>query len=82
MTDDQFEFEHGVAIPGRILPAPEWAKTAVKRLPPPGPLDWSAIFGARPPSCWIWGVATAASRSPVPSPAPITIISRLMCCRW
>jgi tRNA (guanine-N7-)-methyltransferase len=39
------EYEHGVAIPGRILPQSEWARTAVKRLPDPGPLDWSAVFG-------------------------------------
>jgi tRNA (guanine-N7-)-methyltransferase len=39
------ETEFGVPIPGRILPAGEWARTAIKRLPPPGPLDWQAIFG-------------------------------------
>ncbi len=39
------EFEHGVAIPGRILPESQWVQTAIKRLPPPGPLDWPAIFG-------------------------------------
>jgi tRNA (guanine-N7-)-methyltransferase len=38
------ETEFGVPIPGRILPESEWARTALKRLPPP-PLDWSAIFG-------------------------------------
>src|SRR5206468_6135487 len=26
-----------------------WAKTAIKRLPPPGPLDWKAIFGREAP---------------------------------
>jgi tRNA (guanine-N7-)-methyltransferase len=45
MTSDLFEFEHGVAIPGRILPQSEWTKTAVKRLPEPGPLDWRGVFG-------------------------------------
>jgi tRNA (guanine-N7-)-methyltransferase len=47
MAADQpdIEYEHGVAIPGRILPQSEWARTAVKRLPDPGPLDWSAVFG-------------------------------------
>jgi tRNA (guanine-N7-)-methyltransferase len=49
MTGDLFEYEHGVAIPGRILPESEWAKTAIKRLPPPGPLDWAAIFGRTAP---------------------------------
>ena len=45
MTDERIEYEHGVAIPGRILPESEWARTAVKRLPETGPLDWQAIFG-------------------------------------
>lgn len=38
------EHEFGVAIPGRILPVEQWARTALKRLPP-GPLNWEAIFG-------------------------------------
>jgi tRNA (guanine-N7-)-methyltransferase len=41
----EIESEFGVPIPGRILPEAEWAKTGIKRLPPPGPLDWAAIFG-------------------------------------
>ena len=45
----EIEHEFGVAIPGRILPEPEWARTAIKRLPPPGPLDWAAIFGRKAP---------------------------------
>jgi tRNA (guanine-N7-)-methyltransferase len=45
MTAASIEYEHGVAIPGQILPEAEWAKTAVKRLPEHGPLDWQAIFG-------------------------------------
>jgi tRNA (guanine-N7-)-methyltransferase len=43
------EEEFGVPIPGEILPEDRWAKTAIKRLPPPGPLDWSAIFGRAAP---------------------------------
>jgi tRNA (guanine-N7-)-methyltransferase len=39
------EEEFGVPIPGEILPEERWAKTAIKRMPPPGPLDWPAIFG-------------------------------------
>ena len=39
------EEEFGVPIPGEILPEDRWARTAIKRLPPPGPLDWPAIFG-------------------------------------
>lgn len=38
--DDDF----GVPIPGRVLPQEAWARTAVKKLPPP-PLDWKEIFG-------------------------------------
>lgn len=41
--------DYGVPIPGAILPPEQWAKTAIKRLPPPGPLDWQAIFGRRAP---------------------------------
>src|SRR6201991_472465 len=46
-TDIETEF--GVPIPGRILPESEWARTAVKRLPESGPLDWQAIFGRDAP---------------------------------
>ncbi len=38
------EEEFGVPIPGEILPEERWARTAIKRMPPPGPLDWAAIF--------------------------------------
>jgi tRNA (guanine-N7-)-methyltransferase len=41
--------DYGVPIPGRVLPQDEWAKTAIKRLPPPGPLDWKLIFGREAP---------------------------------
>jgi tRNA (guanine-N7-)-methyltransferase len=44
-TDDDF----GVPIPGKVLPAEQWAKTALKRLPPPGWLDWTALFGRSAP---------------------------------
>ncbi|WP_406699859.1 methyltransferase domain-containing protein [Singulisphaera sp. Ch08] len=44
------EMEFGVTIPGQILPESEWARTAIKRLPPPGPLDWAAIFGRSAPT--------------------------------
>ena len=39
------ESEYGVPIPGAILPEMQWSRTALKRLPPPGPLDFGAIFG-------------------------------------
>jgi tRNA (guanine-N7-)-methyltransferase len=38
-----------VLIPGQVLPPEQWAKTAIKRLPPPGFLDWRAIFGRDAP---------------------------------
>jgi tRNA (guanine-N7-)-methyltransferase len=44
-----FDSDFGVPIPGRILPPDEWARTALKRLPPPGPLDWEALFGRAAP---------------------------------
>jgi tRNA (guanine-N7-)-methyltransferase len=49
MTDESIEYEHGVPIPGRILPESEWTRTAVKRLPETGPLDWRVIFGREAP---------------------------------
>jgi len=44
-TPGEVESEFGVAIPGRVLPESEWARTGIKRLPPPGPLDWEDVFG-------------------------------------
>ncbi len=49
MAEGSIESELGVPIPGRILPPAEWARTAVKRLPESGPLDWAAIFGRSAP---------------------------------
>jgi tRNA (guanine-N7-)-methyltransferase len=49
MTGELFEYEHGVLIPGQILPESQWAKTAVKRLPAAGPLDWTAFFSRTAP---------------------------------
>jgi tRNA (guanine-N7-)-methyltransferase len=43
------ETDFGVPIPGEVLPGSRWANTAVKRLPPPAPLDWPAIFGREAP---------------------------------
>jgi tRNA (guanine-N7-)-methyltransferase len=45
----EIETEFGVPIPGRILPEDQWARTAIKRLPPPGPIDWSEVFGREAP---------------------------------
>jgi len=48
MTEPEpMESEFGVPIPGRILPPEQWAKTALKRLPAEGPLDWESLFGRR-----------------------------------
>jgi len=41
--------DYGVPIPGRVLPQDQWGKTAIKRLPPPGFLDWKDIFGREAP---------------------------------
>jgi tRNA (guanine-N7-)-methyltransferase len=43
------EYELGVPIPGMILPPDQWARTALKKLPPEGPLDWEMLFGRRSP---------------------------------
>jgi tRNA (guanine-N7-)-methyltransferase len=50
MQPGEIEFEFGVPIPGSILPEADWARTGVKRLPEPGPLDWAAFFGREAPA--------------------------------
>ncbi len=45
----EVEYELGVPIPGVVLPPEQWARTAIKKLPAQGPLDWQAIFGRRAP---------------------------------
>jgi tRNA (guanine-N7-)-methyltransferase len=49
MIAGTIEYELGVPIPGRILPQSQWARTAIKRLPEIGPLEWPAIFGRSTP---------------------------------
>jgi tRNA (guanine-N7-)-methyltransferase len=49
MITGTIEYELGVAIPGQIRPQSEWARTAIKRLPDTGPLDWPTIFGRSAP---------------------------------
>ncbi len=44
----EVEREFGVPIPGRILPPEQWAKTALKKVPP-GLLDWESLFGRPAP---------------------------------
>lgn len=41
--------DYGIPIPGSILPPEQWARTALKRLPPPGFVDWNAVFGRPAP---------------------------------
>lgn len=43
------EREFGVPIPGKILDPSQWTKTAFKKLPPTGPLDFPALFGRSAP---------------------------------
>jgi len=43
------EREFGVPIAGEILEPARWTKTALKKLPPPGPIAWETIFGRRAP---------------------------------
>jgi len=46
---DFAEDDFGVPIPGAVLPKEQWARTAIKRLPAPGFLDWKAVFGRDAP---------------------------------
>lgn len=41
--------DFGIPIPGKILPTEQWARTAIKKMPPPGPLDWNSLFGRQAP---------------------------------
>ena len=43
------ETEFGVPIPGEILEPARWTKTALKKLPPAGPIAWETIFGRQAP---------------------------------
>ncbi len=45
----RIEREFGVPIAGEILEPRQWAQTALKRLPPEGPLSWEDLFGRRAP---------------------------------
>jgi tRNA (guanine-N7-)-methyltransferase len=49
MKSTEGEHDFGVPIPGKVLPPERWARTALKKLPPAGPLDWEAMFGRRAP---------------------------------
>src|ERR1043166_2239143 len=45
----QIEREFGVPIAGAILDQASWTQTALKKLPPTGPLDLGALFGRDAP---------------------------------
>lgn len=45
----QIEREFGVPFAGEILDPSLWTQTALKKLPPRGPLDLEALFGRRAP---------------------------------
>jgi tRNA (guanine-N7-)-methyltransferase len=45
----QIEREFGVPFAGEVLDPARWTQTALKRLPPSGPLDLAALFGRSAP---------------------------------
>lgn len=45
----EIEREFGVPVAGRILEPTNWTRTALKKLPPQGPLDLFALYGRRAP---------------------------------
>jgi tRNA (guanine-N7-)-methyltransferase len=45
----RIEREFGVPFAGEILEPAQWTRTALKRLPDAGPLDWNALFGRHAP---------------------------------
>jgi tRNA (guanine-N7-)-methyltransferase len=45
MASDDLESDFGIPIPGNVLSPEQWAKSALKKLPLPGPLDWQTLFG-------------------------------------
>lgn len=57
----QIEREFGVPVPGEILPADQWTNTAVKKLPPTGPLDFAEVFGRSAPIMLDIGCGNARS---------------------
>lgn len=45
----QIEREFGVPFAGEILDPSQWSQTALKKLPPTGPLDLAGLFGRQAP---------------------------------
>jgi tRNA (guanine-N7-)-methyltransferase len=48
-VSESADHDYDVPIPGRVLPQEQWARTAIKRLPTPGFLDWQQMFGREAP---------------------------------
>lgn len=57
----QIEREFGVPVPGEIVDPEEWTNTAIKKLPPAGPLDFAEIFGRAAPVMLDIGCGNARS---------------------
>ena len=57
----QIEREFGVPVPGEILPMVQWTNTALKTLPPPGPLDFKVLFRREAPVMLDIGCGNARS---------------------
>lgn len=55
------EREFGVPVPGDIVPAEQWTNTAIKKLPPPGPLNFAEFFGRTAPVMLDIGCGNARS---------------------
>lgn len=49
MNGGPIESEFGVAFAGEILPPERWARTALKKLPEEGPIDFVRLFGRDAP---------------------------------
>ena len=57
----QIEREFGVPVPGEIVDPEEWTNTAIKKLPPVGPLNFTDIFGRSVPVMLDIGCGNARS---------------------
>ncbi len=51
LTPGQIEYEFGIPIPGQIRPDTEWVRTAIKRLPDNGEIEWADMFQRAAPLC-------------------------------
>lgn len=57
----QIEREFGVPVPGEIVDPEEWTNTAIKKLPPTGPLNFTEVFGRTAPVMLDIGCGNARS---------------------